>query len=115
MPYLRCNSIPLRSVGRWSLVGQSVGGLVGRLVGWSVGQLVGQSVGWSTIRVPGIREVSLQKDKTPPLSVRWEFWQKGGIVEKLLEWGGCTYLLYVILLTYLLLTTTTFLGAREQV
>jgi hypothetical protein len=63
-----------RSVGQ--LVSQSVGGLVGQLAGWLVGRSVGQSVGWlvgwrsvgwllvgwSTIRVPGLWEVSLQKD-----------------------------------------------------
>jgi hypothetical protein len=41
-----------------------------RSVDWSVGQLVGQLVGlslvgWSTIRVPGLWEVSLQKDNIP--------------------------------------------------
>jgi hypothetical protein len=62
-----------RSVGR--SVGWSVGRSVGRSVDWSVGRLVGRSVGWlvgplvgwlvgqSKIRVPGLWEVSLQKDK----------------------------------------------------
>jgi hypothetical protein len=47
------------------LAGWSVGWLVGRSVSWSlVGWLVGRLfVGWSTIRVPGLWEVSLQKDK----------------------------------------------------
>ncbi len=40
------------------------GQLVGWLVGWLVGRLVGQlSVGQSTIRVPGLWEVSLEKEK----------------------------------------------------
>jgi hypothetical protein len=63
-----------RSVG-WSvgrLVGRSVGRSFGRSVSWSVGRSVGWSVGrsvsrWlvgrSTIRVPGLWEVSLQKEK----------------------------------------------------
>jgi hypothetical protein len=82
VPYCGCIVFPLqavswsvcRSVGRWvgrsvgRSVGQSVGWLVsrsvGQLVDWLVGQLVSRlSVDWSTIRVPNLWEVSLQKDK----------------------------------------------------
>ncbi len=63
------------------LVGWLVGRLVGRLVGWSVGWLVGRLggplvsrpvgrslVGQSTIRVPRLWEVSLEKENKSKLS-----------------------------------------------
>jgi hypothetical protein len=59
-----------RSVGRSVCrlvgcpVGRSVGWLVGRLVGWLVAWSVGRLVGWSTIRVPRLWGVPLQKDKS---------------------------------------------------